>query len=213
MRIFACTLATETNTFSALPTSVAAYQESVFLRPGEHPDDTPLMCTAPLWVARRRAAGEGYTLIEGSCFAASPAGTTNRADYEMMRDEILAQVRAAMPLDGVLLGLHGAMVAHGYDDVEGDIAERVRTIVGPHCVIGMELDPHCHLTITKSTFKGKEANPLFAALGKATGKNPAWNFHKYLIDRSGPRVTSYASDVEPGSAALNADIQKALAEK
>lgn len=54
---------------------------------------------------------------------------------------------------------------------------------------------------------------MFAALGKATGKNPAWNFHKYLIDRSGLRVTSYASDVEPGSAALNADIQKALAEK
>ena len=66
---------------------------------------------------------------------------------------------------------------------------------------------------SKSTFKGKEANPLFAALGKATGKNPSWNFHKYLIDRSGLRVTSYASDVEPGSAALNADIQKALAEK
>ena len=36
-----------------------------------------------------------------------------------------------MPLDGVLLGLHGAMVAYGYDDVEGDIIERVRAIVGP----------------------------------------------------------------------------------
>jgi microcystin degradation protein MlrC len=148
-RIFACTLATETNSFSALPTSLAAYQESVFLRPGEHPDDTPLMCTAPLWVARRRASPDGFTLIEGSCFAASPAGTTNRADYEMMRDEIIGQVQAAMPLDGVLLGLHGAMVAHGYDDVEGDIAERVRAIVGPDCVIGMELDPHCHLTVKR----------------------------------------------------------------
>jgi microcystin degradation protein MlrC len=63
-----------------------------------------------------------------------------------MRDEILDQVKAALPLDGVLLGLHGAMVAHGYDDVEGDIIERVRAIVGPKCVIGVELDPHCHLT-------------------------------------------------------------------
>jgi microcystin degradation protein MlrC len=149
MRIFACTLATETNTFSPLPTSLDAYREGVFLRPGEHPEATPLMCTAPLWVARRRAATEGFTLIEGSCFAASPAGTTNRADYEFMRDEILAQVKAALPLDGVLLGLHGAMVAHGYDDVEGDIADRVRDIVGPDCVIGMELDPHCHLTVRR----------------------------------------------------------------
>ncbi len=146
MRIFAATLATETNTFSPLPTSIEAYRDGVFLRPGEHPHDTALMCTAPLFVARRRAVAEGFTLIEGSCFAASPAGTTNRADYEAMRDEILDQLQAALPLDGVLLGLHGAMVAHGYDDVEGDIIERTRAIVGPACTIGVELDPHCHLT-------------------------------------------------------------------
>ena len=149
MRIFSATIATETNTFSPMPTSLAAYQDCVFLRPGEHPDDTPLMCTAPLWVARKRAATDNFTLIEGSCFAASPSGTTNRADYEMMRDEILAQVKAALPLDGVLLGLHGAMVAHGYDDTEGDVIARVRDLVSPKCVIGVELDPHCHLTLKR----------------------------------------------------------------
>ena len=50
-----------------------------------------------------------------------------------------------------MLGLHGAMVAQGYDDVEGDVIERVRAIVGPKCVIGVELDPHCHLTIKRLT--------------------------------------------------------------
>jgi microcystin degradation protein MlrC len=149
MRLFAATIATETNTFSPLPTSLDGYRQCVFLRPGEHPEETPLMCTAPLWVARRRAAAEGYTLVEGSCFAASPAGTTNRKDYELMRDEILGQLEAALPVDGVLLGLHGAMVAHGYDDVEGDVIERVRALVGPRCVIGVELDPHCHLTLKR----------------------------------------------------------------
>lgn len=149
MRLFAATLATETNTFSPLPTSLDSYKESVFLRPGEHPTDAPRMCTAPLFVARRRAALEGFTLIEGSCFAASPAGTTNHDAYETMRDEILGQLEAAMPVDGVLLGLHGAMVAYGYDDVEGDVIERVRAIVGPECVIGVELDPHCHMTLKR----------------------------------------------------------------
>jgi microcystin degradation protein MlrC len=149
MRIFTTTIATETNTFSPLPTSMDAYREGVFYRPGEHPNDAPRMCTAPLIVARRRAEAEGFTLIEGSCFAASPAGTTSRADYETMRDEVLAQLQAALPLDGVLLGLHGAMVAHGYEDVEGDICSRVRAIVGPDCVVGMELDPHCHLTLER----------------------------------------------------------------
>ena len=149
MRLFAATIATETNTFSPLPTSIDGYKATVFLRPGEHPADTPLMCTAPLWVARKRAKQEGFTLIEGSCFAASPAGTTNKIDYEFMRDEILGQLKAALPVDGVLLGLHGAMVAHGYDDVEGDVLERVRALVGPKTVIGVELDPHCHLTLKR----------------------------------------------------------------
>ena len=149
MRIFSATIATETNTFSPMPTSLAAFKESVFLRPGEHPEDAPRMCTAPLFVARKRAAKDGFTLIEGSCFAASPAGTVNRADYEFMRDEVLGQLEAALPLDGLLLGLHGAMVAHGYDDVEGDILERARAIVGAKCVIGVEHDPHCHMTLKR----------------------------------------------------------------
>jgi microcystin degradation protein MlrC len=149
MRIFSATIATETNTFSPLPTSIDAFKEVVFLRPGEHPDDAPRMCTAPLFVARQRAKKDGFTLIEGSCFAASPAGTVNQADYESMRDEVLGQLRAALPLDAVLFGLHGAMVAHGYDDVEGDLLERARAIVGKKCVIGVEHDPHCHMTLKR----------------------------------------------------------------
>ncbi|MET3583869.1 microcystin degradation protein MlrC [Mesorhizobium robiniae] len=148
--MFTATLATETVTFSPLPTSLDSYKECLFYRPGEFPHELPPhWCTEPLWVARRRAAAEGFTLVEGSCFVAEPSGTTNRSDYEFMRDEILGQVQAALPLEGVLLGLHGAMVAHGYDDVEGDIIERVRALVGPKCVIGVELDPHCHLTIKR----------------------------------------------------------------
>lgn len=107
------------------------------------------MFKAPLWVARRRAASEGYTLIKGSCFFAEPDGPTNRCDYEWMRDEILGQLKEALPVDGVLLSLHGAMGAHGYDDVEGDILERARALVGPKCVIGVSLDPHCHLTVKR----------------------------------------------------------------
>ena len=73
MRIFSATIATETNTFSPLPTSIRAFKESVFIRPGEHPTDAPGMCTAPLFVARQRAEKDGFTLIQGSCFAASPS--------------------------------------------------------------------------------------------------------------------------------------------
>jgi microcystin degradation protein MlrC len=145
MRIFAASLATETNTFSPIPTSRASFEEAFYARPGEHPGE-PKLCTAPLFVARRRARQEGFTLIEGSCFWAEPSGTVAREDYESMRDEILAQLRAAMPVDAVLMGFHGAFVAHGYEDVEGDMLERIRAIVGEGCVIGCEYDPHCHMT-------------------------------------------------------------------
>ena len=57
-----------------------------------------------------------------------------------------AQLRAALPVDAVVLGLHGAMVAQGYDDCEGDLLERVRAIVGPKVLVAAELDPHSHLT-------------------------------------------------------------------
>ena len=145
MRIFAASLGTETNTFSPIPTSYANFEASFAYPPGKHPD-APKHTTAPLYVARRRAKADGFTLIEGSCFWAEPSGTCGKADYEMMRDRILAELEAALPVDGVLLGLHGAMVAFGYDDCEGDLIERARKLAGPKTVIGCEYDLHCHLT-------------------------------------------------------------------
>src|SRR5215207_2115657 len=145
MRIFTASLATESNSFSPIPTSRRSFEDTMYFPPGTHPDRAT-HCTAPLYVARRRARQEGFELVEGSCFWAEPAGLTRQADYEDMRDEILRQLEAAMPVDAVLLGLHGAMAATETDDCEGDILERVRAIVGPKAVIGVEHDPHCHLT-------------------------------------------------------------------
>jgi microcystin degradation protein MlrC len=145
VKLFAASIATETNTFAPIPTALESFHESFYAPPGHHPEDAKL-CTAPFWVARRRAKAEGWTLVEGSCSFAEPAGLVSRAAYETLRDEVLSQLRAAMPVDGVLLGLHGAMVADGYDDCEGDLIENVRSIVGPDTPIGVELDPHCHMT-------------------------------------------------------------------
>lgn len=77
-----------------------------------------------------------------------------RGVYEEYRDEILRDLKGATPVDVVLLSLHGAMIADGYDDCEGDLIARCREIAGPKAVIGGLLDPHCHLTdemMTKAT--------------------------------------------------------------
>ena len=78
--------------------------------------------------------------------AAVPNGVVTRAAFEGLRDALLADLRAALPVDMVLLGMHGAMVADGYDDCEGDLLRCVREIVGPTTVIGGTLDPHTHLS-------------------------------------------------------------------
>jgi microcystin degradation protein MlrC len=145
MRLFYAALALEANTFLPLPTSYQAFVEKLYRPPGQHPDQ-PGHMTGAIGVVRARARSGEFELIEGSCYAAQPGGAAARVAYERMRDEILGQLKAALPVDGVVLNLHGAMVAHGYDDCEGDLLERVRVLAGEACVIGVELDPHCHLT-------------------------------------------------------------------
>ncbi len=145
MRIFTAALATETNTFSPIAIDRRAFEASLYAPPGKHPA-TPTLCTAPITVGREVCAREGWTLIEGSASWADPAGLVARTTFEDLRDEILGQLKAAMPVDGVVLGLHGAMVAQGYDDPEGDLLARIREIVGPEILVCAELDPHSHLT-------------------------------------------------------------------
>ena len=147
MRVFAAALATETNTFSPIPTGLESFTDRGLYRTGEHPDE-PTLFTAPLWVARQRAKTNNWQVIEGLCAFAQPAGITTRAAYKTLRDELLDDLRRALPVDIVLLGMHGAMVADGYDDCEGDLLARVRALVGPDTIIGGELDPHCHMTQT-----------------------------------------------------------------
>lgn len=63
----------------------------------------------------------------------------------------------------------------------------------------------------KSAVRGKDVNPLFAALIKSSGKAPAWNFSKYLIDRDGKMVSNFGSTVRPNDKNLISAIEKALA--
>jgi microcystin degradation protein MlrC len=147
MKIFAGGIATETNMFAPLPTGL----DDFLVQRGE---DTmhrrivyPSLDLLEVWGERARARGD--ELIVGLNAWAEPSGTTLKATYEALRDEMLRDLRAAMPVDVVLLMLHGAMVAHGYDDCEEDTIRRVREVVGSATVIGVELDLHCHLTPAK----------------------------------------------------------------
>ena len=172
MRVFSGSLATETNTFGPMPTSIASFRDRGYFPAGRHPDHM-LYFAGPLWAARLRGKDQGWTLIEGMVAGAQPSGITTRHAYETLRDELLADLKAALPVDMVLLGLHGAMVADGYDDCEGDLLARVRTLVGPRVVVGAELDPHNHLTpemLRNADVLERALELVDLCAGKAQGK-------------------------------------------
>lgn len=144
MKLFIAALDTETNTFAPLPTGAMAFAEG-FVAHGDATRRPENYCSAQLYRWRQRAEALGWDVAESLCAYAEPGGLTARPVYEAFRDEILRDLRAARP-DIVLLALHGAMVAEGYEDCEGDLLARARAILGPGVPIGVELDLHCHLT-------------------------------------------------------------------
>ncbi len=64
--------------------------------------------------------------------------------------------------------------------------------------------------MAKTAVKGPAANPLFRQLAKLS-EAPGWNFHKYVIDREGRLMRSFASQVPPTDRRLTIDIERALA--
>lgn len=146
MKIFAAGIATETNTFSPLPTGLEDFTVERGANAFE-PGHVSSFNLHEIW--GRRAQAHGAEFVSGLMAWAQPSGITVKSVYEALRDEMLQDLRAAMPVDIVLLMLHGAMIAQGYEDCEEDIIRRVRAIVGANAVIGVELDLHCHLSESK----------------------------------------------------------------
>ncbi len=150
MKLFTACLGTETNSFSPIPTGLDLFAKTMLVRGGAHGND-PGLFALPLVCWRNHAGARGWQVVEGTAAFAMPAGTTTRAAYEALREDILGELTAALPVDAVMLSLHGAMIADGYPDAEGDLLTRIRAVVGPEVVIAAELDLHCHLTTAKVT--------------------------------------------------------------
>lgn len=84
--------------------------------------------------------------LVGLCrFMAWPSGIATAETFDWIMSTFAAAVRAALPCDGLLLSLHGAMVAEGHPDVEGEVLAAVRQIVGQTPVVAT-LDLHTNVT-------------------------------------------------------------------
>lgn len=144
MRLFLATLGTETNTFVSFPTGLDDFRRGLWVEGGIGAEPaSPWSAPAKTWLAAAR--NRNWDVVESLHAFAEPAGITTRDAYEFMRDRILADLEAAGDVDAVLMFLHGAMVADGYDDCEADLVGRIRKLVGSRTRIGIELDLHAHI--------------------------------------------------------------------
>ena len=145
MKLFLAMLNHETNTFSNIPTDRRQF-EARHLHYGGEIIETfrgTGTCLGGMIAAAER---HGARLVPSVAASASPAGLVTKDIYGHVKERLLADLRAAGAVDGVLLDLHGAMVCEGIDDGEGDLIGAVRRVVGPAVPIAVTLDFHGNLT-------------------------------------------------------------------
>ncbi|MBN1686325.1 MAG: M81 family metallopeptidase [Spirochaetales bacterium] len=148
MRIVAIGLAHETNTFARTKTTLMDFvtysggdEQFPTDRLVEDYDGTDTILGGYL----AGAAACGVTLDPVFHASAMSGGTVEQEAYETMKNLLLHRLEKALPCDGILLNLHGAMVSEEIEDVEGDLAAAVRMAAGSLPII-MTLDLHANIT-------------------------------------------------------------------
>lgn len=145
MTVFTAALAAETNSFAPGLTRMADFEAMGIRRGAESPHD-PGAISLMLGAIRGCCEARGETLVEGLGAVAQPGGVVERETFDTLLGELLADLRAAMPVKAVVLILHGALIAEHVSDCEGEILACVRETVGPDVAVGAILDLHGHLT-------------------------------------------------------------------
>lgn len=145
MRIAIGQVAHETNTFCSGTTSAADFQawewalgEEIIQRHSGVRDYLGGMIAG----ARER----GVQVAPTFATFAYPSGTIAAGTYRQILDTLLEAIRGAGPVDAVCLALHGAGVAEGVDDLEGDLLAAVRRLVGDDTPLVVTLDLHGNVT-------------------------------------------------------------------
>ncbi len=144
-KIFTASVMHETHTFCITPTTLDRFKETCYLRDGEIP--TAMRGTRGEWGAVFDLADEfGWTLVHPVAAFAQPAGTVTDEAFEHFADLIIQSLKRSLPVDGVLLPLHGAMVVDSFDDAEGELLARIRAVIGRKIPIAVSLDLHANAT-------------------------------------------------------------------
>ena len=145
MRIALAEFKQETNTFVPFTTTVQTFEEQYLYRGAEM---LTAFGKARLEIpgaldAIREAGAEAVPLLATMAMA---SGTVERKSFDILMGEIEERLKAAVPVDGVFLALHGAMIIEDEADAESEIVRRVRALLKPGTPMTVSLDLHGHIT-------------------------------------------------------------------
>lgn len=133
---------TESNHLGGAITELSAFERQELCRGDEVLAIATGTVGGMLAELRKRQIGVVPLIVASTC----PGGPISAPCYNQLKSELLAALAKALPLDGILLALHGAAAAQGVPDVEGDLLCAVRELVGPEIPIVATLDLHAHVT-------------------------------------------------------------------
>src|SRR5262245_44798053 len=159
MRIAVGQLWQETNTFNPLPTTRRDFERFGVLRGAELVERMAETNELGGFIQSLRAWPERPEVVGLARLPAWPAGAATAETFAWLYDELLSALRQALPVDGVLLALHGALAAEGTPDVEGAVLTSLREVIGPAVPLVATLD--LHTNITKQMVQAADALVLY----------------------------------------------------
>ncbi len=150
MRVLSGGIQHETNTFAVTRTTVADFIRDSHLGP-DFGDSSQIRdrfrATNTIHGGYLRGAEQfGVELVPVLNLRAYPSGMVTREAFETLVGELVTRIERALPADGVLLDLHGAMVTEDYEDAEAEIVRRIRSVVGEAVPIVVTLDLHANIS-------------------------------------------------------------------
>jgi microcystin degradation protein MlrC len=136
----------ETNTLNPLRTTRADFEQFGVTRGAAMVEQMATTNELGGFIQSLRSWPEHPEIVGLVRLPAWPSGTAAAETFQWLREEMIDALRKAMPVDAVLLALHGAMAAEEHWDVEGEILEAVREVIGPQTPLVATLDLHANLT-------------------------------------------------------------------
>lgn len=144
-RVLVAEVAQETNHFKRVPTSLAEVRDHCATL-GDAIPTRYRGTREEMGGFLEAGARYGWTLFHPVAMKVPSGGALADDAFEFAMEHLERGLRDALPLDGVLLALHGAMCTLSHDDAEAEILRRVRAIIGPNIPLAVTLDPHGNVT-------------------------------------------------------------------